>query len=38
MSMPVPEHVVAEKSAQLETHLRHLGRLLVAYSGGVDSA
>jgi uncharacterized protein len=38
MSMPVPEHVVAEKSVQLETHLRHLGRLLVAYSGGVDSA
>ena len=36
--MPFPENVVAEKSAQLETHLHGLGRLLVAYSGGVDSA
>jgi uncharacterized protein len=38
MSMPFPENVVAEKSAQLETNLHGLGRLLVAYSGGVDSA
>lgn len=26
------------KSALLQTHLRNLGRLLIAYSGGVDSA
>jgi len=29
---------LARKAAQLQEHLRGLGRLLVAYSGGVDSA
>lgn len=29
---------LAHKAAQLQEHLRGLGRLLVAYSGGVDSA
>ncbi|HLK32799.1 MAG TPA: hypothetical protein VKT29_06890, partial [Terriglobales bacterium] len=29
---------LAAKSAQLQARLRSLGRLLVAYSGGVDSA
>ena len=29
---------LAAKRARLEAHLRSLGRLLVAYSGGVDSA
>jgi uncharacterized protein len=29
---------LADKQAALETHLRSLGRVLVAYSGGVDSA
>jgi pyridinium-3,5-biscarboxylic acid mononucleotide sulfurtransferase len=36
--MPVPETDIAAKSAQLEADLRQLGRVLVAYSGGVDSA
>lgn len=31
------KHIV-DKGASLQTHLRTLGRLLVAYSGGVDSA
>lgn len=36
--MTFPESTVAGKNAQLERHLCRLGRLLVAYSGGVDSA
>ena len=43
--MPSPQNVVAgsavalnAKSAKLQEHLRRLGRVLVAYSGGVDSA
>jgi pyridinium-3,5-biscarboxylic acid mononucleotide sulfurtransferase len=36
--MPLPETDIAAKSAQLEADLRQLGRVLVAYSGGVDSA
>lgn len=35
--MPVPAQLAAKQS-QLEQHLRLLGRILVAYSGGVDSA
>jgi len=35
--MPSPE-LIAEKAVQLQRELRQLGRLLVAYSGGVDSA
>lgn len=36
--MPVPGLKLAEKSSALDADLRSLGRLLVAYSGGVDSA
>ena len=43
--MPLPEtdisgsiDVLNAKSQKLHEHLRGLGRLLVAYSGGVDSA
>jgi uncharacterized protein len=38
--MPVqpPETTIAAKDSQLHADLRQLGRLLVAYSGGVDSA
>ena len=36
--MQSPEQSLAEKAAYLQQHLRRLGRLLVAYSGGVDSA
>lgn len=36
--MQVPEPTLREKELELETHVRELGRLLVAYSGGVDSA
>lgn len=36
--METLEPRLAEKAAQLHQHLRQLGRLLVAYSGGVDSA
>jgi pyridinium-3,5-biscarboxylic acid mononucleotide sulfurtransferase len=35
--MPVPAEL-ALKHSELEQRLRSLGRLLVAYSGGVDSA
>lgn len=36
--MDVPENSLATKSQQLEAGLRQLGRVLIAYSGGVDSA
>jgi uncharacterized protein len=36
--MDSPEHGLDQKAARLQEHLRALGRLLVAYSGGVDSA
>lgn len=36
--MQSPDIGVAAKTARLDTELRELGRLLVAYSGGVDSA
>ena len=36
-SNPVEAEVLAAKSRALGEHLRSLGRLLVAYSGGVDS-
>jgi pyridinium-3,5-biscarboxylic acid mononucleotide sulfurtransferase len=36
--MPPSDSRFAAKSSQLETELLRLGRLLVAYSGGVDSA
>ncbi|HLZ41332.1 MAG TPA: ATP-dependent sacrificial sulfur transferase LarE [Candidatus Sulfotelmatobacter sp.] len=35
--MSSTESSLARKAAQLQEHLRQLGRLLVAYSGGVDS-
>ncbi len=35
--MQLPPHL-ASKQAALDDHLRALGRLLIAYSGGVDSA
>src|ERR1035438_7423526 len=37
-SMQVPETDIGAKISQLQADLRQLGRLLVAYSGGVDSA
>ncbi len=36
--MAFPENSMAAKAAQLEAELRRLGRVLIAYSGGVDSA
>ncbi|HKU26858.1 MAG TPA: ATP-dependent sacrificial sulfur transferase LarE [Candidatus Sulfotelmatobacter sp.] len=36
--MPAPERDLAAKSAQLLADLTRLGRVLVAYSGGIDSA
>ena len=36
--MASPENSMAAKAAQLEIELRRLGRVLIAYSGGVDSA
>lgn len=36
--MGASEHRVAEKVARLQEGLRQLGRVLIAYSGGVDSA
>ena len=36
--MDSPETVLAAKKARLKADLRQLGRLLVAYSGGIDSA
>ena len=35
---PAPTNALSEKSQKLHNHLRSLGRVLVAYSGGVDSA
>src|SRR5580693_10317384 len=36
--MLAPGIDIGAKHVSLQSHLRHLGRLLVAYSGGVDSA
>jgi len=36
--MSLSEHTIVEKAAHLQKNLTGLGRLLVAYSGGVDSA
>ncbi|HME36466.1 MAG TPA: ATP-dependent sacrificial sulfur transferase LarE [Candidatus Sulfotelmatobacter sp.] len=36
--MQFPEAGAGAKDSQLQAHLRQLGRVLVAYSGGVDSA
>jgi pyridinium-3,5-biscarboxylic acid mononucleotide sulfurtransferase len=36
--MPPRESELARKASQLDRQLRQLGRMLVAYSGGVDSA
>jgi len=36
--MAMPSGGISEKAAQLQLELRSLGRLLVAYSGGADSA
>jgi len=36
--MQFPEAAIGAKDSQLQAHLRQLGRVLVAYSGGVDSA
>src|SRR6476659_6120828 len=36
--MQSPAITLAGKASQLEAELRQLGRLLVAYSGGIDSA
>jgi uncharacterized protein len=36
--MQSPEIPIGAKDSQLQVHLRQLGRVLVAYSGGVDSA
>jgi len=36
--MQSPESGMSAKAARLDTELRQLGRVLVAYSGGVDSA
>jgi pyridinium-3,5-biscarboxylic acid mononucleotide sulfurtransferase len=36
--VPSLERSISEKKSQLEAELHRLGRLLVAYSGGVDSA
>lgn len=36
--LPTPELSLSAKQRLLENHLRSLGRLLIAYSGGIDSA
>jgi uncharacterized protein len=38
LSVQTPETGIGAKDAQLQANLRQLGRLLVAYSGGVDSS
>ena len=38
MAMQAPETALAAKDSKLRADLRQLGRLLVAYSGGIDSA
>lgn len=36
--LPTPELSLEDKQRSLEDHLRSLGRVLIAYSGGIDSA
>jgi pyridinium-3,5-biscarboxylic acid mononucleotide sulfurtransferase len=36
--LPTPELTLEDKQRRLEEHLRSLDRLLIAYSGGIDSA
>ena len=38
VDMQGPENGISAKDSQLQKELRALGRVLVAYSGGVDSA